>query len=129
MEKKIDPFATETLQLRVPLKLGEVTVTELRFRPPKIKDALRTDRYEDGTVAAALALLSSLTGQPESLLGELVPEDYADCAVILARTNMRFLGQINLFDQFDPKDNEDPTKAEAEAGGAQQPNLLPASAA
>jgi len=126
MEKKIDPFATETLQLRAPLKLGELTVKELHFRPPKIKDALRTDRYEDGTVAAALALLSSLTGQPESLLGELVPEDYADCAVILARTNLRFLGQINLFDQ---KEKADPTQAETEASAAQQPNLSPGSAA
>ena len=123
MQKRIDPFAAETVKLRVPLKLGGVAVGELHFKPPKIKDALRTDRYEDRTIAAALALMSSLTGQPEALLGGLAPEGYAGCAVILARTNMRFLGQINLFDQ------ENPTEAEAEAGGAQQPNLPPASAA
>ena len=119
MEKKIDPFATEILKLRVPLKLGEVTVTELNFRPPKIKHALCTDRYEDRSIAAAIALMSSLTGQPESLLGELVPEDYADCAVILARTNLRFLGQLNLLDQ------KDPPMAETETNDAQQQNLLP----
>jgi hypothetical protein len=103
----IDPFATETVKLRVPLKLGERTVTELHFKPPKLKDAMRTDRYEDGTVAAATALMSSLTGEPESLLGEMIPEDFADCAVILARTNMRFMGQINLFEQKE----ENPTTA------------------
>jgi hypothetical protein len=107
MNKKIDPFATETVTLRVPITLGERTVEELHFKPPKVKDALRTDKYEDGTVAAALALMSSLTGEPESLLAELVPEDFADCAVILARTNMRFLGQINLFKQKE----ENPTTA------------------
>jgi hypothetical protein len=107
MAKKIDPLKTETIQLRVPLTLGEVTINTLNFRPPKVKDSLRTDKYENGTMAAAVALMSSLTGQPESLLGEMVPEDFADCAVILARTNMRFMGQINLF-----KEQEDPTMAE-----------------
>jgi hypothetical protein len=105
--KKIDPFATETVQLRVPLTLGERSVSELRFKPPKVKDALRTDKYEDGTVAAAVALMSSLTGEPESLLAEMIPEDFADCAVILARTNMRFFGQVNLFEG----QAEDPTAA------------------
>jgi len=107
MAKKIDPFATETVKLRVPLTLGERTVTELKFKPPKLKDALRTDQYEDSTVAIAIALMSSLTGEPESLLGEMIPEDFADCAVILARTNLRFSGKINLFDQTE----ENPTKA------------------
>jgi hypothetical protein len=128
MDKKIDPFTTETIILRVPIKRGDVTVSELNFRPPKIKDALRTDRYENGTVAAALALMSSLTGQPETLLEELMPEDYADCAVILARTNLRFLGQINLFDQ-QKEENNDPTKAETEAKNSQQRNSSPGSAA
>jgi len=104
---KIDPFATETVKLRVPLTLGERTVTELHFKPPKLKDAMRTDMYKGGTVAAATALMSSLTGEPESLLGEMIPEDFADCAVILSRTNMRFMGQINLFEQED----ENPTAA------------------
>jgi hypothetical protein len=107
MAKKIDPFATETVTLRVPLTLGERTVAELRFKPPKVKDALRTDKYENGTVAAAIALMSSLTEEPESLLMEMIPEDFADCAVILARTNMRFMGQINLFEQ----QKENPTMA------------------
>jgi len=115
---KIDPFATETVKLRVPLTLGERTVEVLHFKPPKLKDALRTDRYEDGTVAAAVALMSSLTGEPESLLGEMIPEDFADCAVILARTNMRFVGQINLFEQ----EEENPTAAAKEPPDTQQKN-------
>ena len=115
MAKKIDPFATETVRLRVPLTLGERTIEVLHFKPPKLKDALRADQYEDGTVAVAIALMSSLTGEPESLLGEMIPEDFADCAVILARTNMRFSGQINLFDQKE----ENPTAA------AERPPSMP----
>ncbi|MDR2923514.1 MAG: phage tail assembly protein [Treponema sp.] len=106
-KKYIDPFATETITLRVPLTLGERTVEELHFKPPKVKDAIRTDKYEDGTVAAAVALMSSLTGEPEALLAEMIPEDFADCAVILARTNMRFMAKINLFEGQE----KDPTTA------------------
>jgi len=120
---RIDPFATETVKLRVPLALGERTVAELHFKPPKLKDALRTDRYEDGTVAAAVALMSSLTGEPESLLGEMIPEDFADCAVILSRTNMRFMGQINLFEQKE----ENPTAAAKRPPDALQGNSSTAS--
>ena len=104
---KINPFATETVTLRVPLTLGERTINKLHFKPPKLKDAMRTDGYEDGSVGAAIALMSSLTGEPESLLAEMIPEDFADCAVILGRTNLRFMGKINLFDQK----NENPTPA------------------
>jgi hypothetical protein len=113
---KIDPFATETIKLRVPLTLGERTIDTLHFKPPKLKDAMRTDRYENGTVAAAVALMSSLTGEPESLLQEMIPEDFADCAVILARTNMRFIGEINLFEQKE----ENPT-----AGAKTPPDIPP----
>jgi len=119
MDKKLDPFATETVILRVPLTLGERTVKKLHFKPPKLKDALRTDKYEDGTVAAAIALMSSLTGEPETLLSEMFPEDFADCAVILARTNMRFLGQINLFKQQE----ENPTTAAETPLNTQPENL------
>ena len=98
---KIDPFASETVKLRVPLVGKEVTVTELKFRPPTVNDAMATDGCGNGTVAAALALMESMTGVSGYLLQKMVPEDFADCAVILARTNLRFQGQINLFEGRD----------------------------
>jgi hypothetical protein len=123
MAKKIDPFATETITLRVPLTLGELSVKQLHFKPPKVKDAMRTDKYDDGTLAAAIALMSSLTGEPESLLAEMVPEDFADCAVILARTNKRFMGEINLFEEH----KEDPTTAARTPPNTTPENSLKAS--
>ncbi|MCL2601363.1 MAG: phage tail assembly protein [Treponema sp.] len=96
--KKISPFAVETVKLYVPLKGKEMTVTELNFRPPTTKDAMATDGCQDKTVAAALALMESMTGVSKYLLEQLVPEDFANCSVILARTNLRYTGQINLFE-------------------------------
>ena len=112
-----DPFAPEVFVLRVPIRKGEVEFTELTLRPPKLKDLLRTDGHAPGSVAYALALLSSLSGVPETVLQELVPEDTADVFVALARTNMRYTGQINLLDKKDgekePDDTDDPTDAAA----------------
>jgi hypothetical protein len=101
----MDPFAIETIKLRVPLTLGERTVTELHIKPPKVRDIVRTDGNEPTSVAYARALLSSLTGEPESILNEMVPEDWADCLVILAKTAMRFSGTLNLLDQKEEKKN------------------------
>ncbi|GMO64697.1 MAG: hypothetical protein Ta2A_12440 [Treponemataceae bacterium] len=106
---KKDPFKTEVIKLRVPISMGEVTVKEIKIRAPVVKDALAMDAYEDGTVSASLALLSSLTGLSEDLLAKMVPEDWADCRVILLQTHMRFIGQIDLFEQSD--ETENPTTA------------------
>jgi hypothetical protein len=121
--KKLDPFAVETVKLRVPLAGKEVTVEELNFRPPTLKDAMATDSCKSGTVEAAIALMESLTGVSAYLLEKLVPEDWADCAVVLARTNMRFLGELNL---IDGGNEADPTRA---AGAVQQKSSPPDSAA
>jgi hypothetical protein len=113
----IDPFATETIVLRVPLKVGERTVTQLHVRPPKVKDLLRTDTHRGNTVGYALAFLSALTGEPEIILGEIVPEDWADCLVALDRAALRFRGELNLFDKKEEPEN--PTKA------GRPPEILP----
>lgn len=106
----IDPFATEKIVLRVPLTVGQRTVTELNLRAPKLKDLLRMDAYPEGSYGASRALLSSLSGEPEVILDELLPEDWADCLVILTRAYQRFCGFINLFDK--KEEREDPTKAD-----------------
>ena len=105
----IDPFAVETLVLRVPLTVGQRTVTQLNIRPPKVKDLLRTDGHPGDSVGYALAFLSALTGEPEIILGEIVPEDWADCLVALSRAARRFRGEINLFDK---EETENPTGAD-----------------
>ncbi|MDR1316540.1 MAG: phage tail assembly protein [Spirochaetales bacterium] len=110
----IDPFATETIVLRVPLRAGERTSVQLTVRPPKLKDLIRADAYPGNSVAYARALLSSLTGEPEIILDEIVPEDWADCLVVLNRAAQRFRGEINLFDQKEEPEN--PTGAAGPPG-------------
>jgi hypothetical protein len=99
--------------LRVPIKKGEVKFSQLTLRPPVLRDILRTDGYAPESVGYARALLSSLSGAPEAALDNLVPEDWADLRLILARTNMRFMGLVNLLDKKDENETEDPTEAEA----------------
>jgi hypothetical protein len=105
----VDPFATETIALRHPVKVGERTIMELHFNPPKVKDLLQAGVYPEGTIAFTHALLSSLTGEPAIIINELVPEDWADALVILSRAYQRFTGVINLFDK--KEEGKDPTTA------------------
>jgi len=112
--KKTNPFETEVVKLRVPIKKGEVEYREITLKPPVLRDIVRTDGHDPNSVGYARALLSSLSGLPEALLDQLVPEDWADLRLILAQINMRFMGLVNLLDKKE-EDDEDPTTAE-EAG-------------
>jgi hypothetical protein len=105
-----DPFEPEIFKLRVPITKGEVEFKELKLRPPLLRDILRTDGYDSDSVGYARALLSSLSGVPEAVLDSMIPEDWADIRLILARTNMRFTGLLNLVDKKEDG-SEDPTKA------------------
>jgi hypothetical protein len=105
----IDPFATETVILRHSITVGERTITELRFRPPKVKDLLQAGVYPEGSIAFTHALLSSLTGEPAIVINEMIPEDWADSLVILSRTYQRFTGLVNLLDKKEESGN--PTAA------------------
>jgi hypothetical protein len=105
MERK-NPFANETFHLRVPLKSGECEVKELTIRPPLVKDILRTDGHDPESVGYVIALMSSLTGQPEILLEKMIPEDYADIRIIATQINGRFIGLVNLVDEK-KKERED----------------------
>ncbi|MDR1318188.1 MAG: hypothetical protein LBJ90_01065, partial [Treponema sp.] len=88
---------------------GERTVTELLFKPPKVKDLLQAGAYPEGSIAFTHALLAALSGEPAIIINELVPEDWADALVILSRTYQRFTGLLNLFDQKEESGN--PTTA------------------
>jgi len=118
----------EVFKLRVPIKKGEVECKELTLRPPLLRDILRTDGHDPESVGYARALLSSLTGMPESLLDQLVPEDWADLRLILARTNMRFMGLVNLLDEKKEGETGDPTTAEKSGENTAQQNSVQTSA-
>jgi hypothetical protein len=106
-----DPFEPEVVALRVPIRKGEVEYRKLTLRPPVLRDILRTDGHDPQSVGYARALLSALSGVPEAVLDQLVPEDWADLRLILARTNMRFMGLLNLLDKKE-EEAADPTEAE-----------------
>ncbi|MDR3173181.1 MAG: phage tail assembly protein [Treponema sp.] len=119
----IDPFATETIILRQPVTAGERTVTELHFRPPKVKDLLRAGAYPEGSIAFTHEMLSSLTGEPAIIINEMIPEDWADSLMILSRTYQRFTGQINLFDQQkDPKKEASENPTTSPPGNSSRPS-------
>jgi hypothetical protein len=124
-----DPFEPEEFTLRVPVRKGEVEYKKLILKPPVLRDILRTDGHAPESVGYARALLSSLSGAPETVLDQIVPEDWADLRLILARTNMRFMGLVNLLDKKDGGQTEDPTKAEGAEEDTPPPTSAPTSAA
>lgn len=123
---KGDPFEPIVFKLRVPIRSGEVEYQKLTLKPPLVGDALMTDGHPEGSVAYALALLSSLSGAPLAVLKKIVPEDWADLVIILSFTNLRFTGGINLLDKKGEDGPEDPTEA---AEGTPPPSLGTISAA
>jgi hypothetical protein len=72
-------------------------------------------------------LRSSLSGAPEVVLDQIVPEDWADLRLILAQTNMRFMGMLNLLDEKEEDKNENPTAAGEDT--TPPPSSAPTSAA
>jgi hypothetical protein len=119
----------EEFTLRVPIKKGEAEYKKLILKPPVLRDILRTDGHAPESVGYARALLSSLSGVPEAVLDQIVPEDWADLRLILAQTNMRFMGLVNLLDKKEEEQAEDPTKAEEAGKDIPQPPSAPTSAA
>jgi hypothetical protein len=126
--QNINPFEPEIFKLRVPIKKGEVECKEISLKPPVLRDIVRTDGYAPESVGYARALLSSLSGLPAALLDQIVPEDWADLRLILARTNMRFMGLVNLLDKKE-EEPEDPTPTAAAVEGTAPPTSETTSAA
>jgi hypothetical protein len=108
---KIDPFATETVELRMPLTSGERTIEKIVFQAPTVKDLLAAGQYTEASIPFSFALLSSLCGEPAVILQKMIPEDWADCMVIINRSYQRFCGTMNLF-AIKQGENENPTMAD-----------------
>jgi hypothetical protein len=108
---KIDPFAVETVELRKPLSSGERTVERLAFQPPTVKDLLAAGQYPEASIPFSFALMASLCGEPAIILQKMIPEDWADCMVIVNRSYQRFCGIENLFDKKED-DGGNPTMAD-----------------
>ena len=88
--READPFEPLVFRLRVPIRKGEAEFSELVLQPPVVKDILRTDGHPPESVAYAVALLSSMSGVPESALLRIVLEDWADLRVALSLTKRLF---------------------------------------
>ena len=111
MIKNIDPFAAETIKLRQPLKSGERVIDKVVIKAPTVKDLLAAGQYPEASIPFSFALLSSLCGEPAIILQPMIPEDWADCMVVVNRSYQRFCGLINLFDKK-PEDSKNPTMAD-----------------
>lgn len=82
-----------TIELKTPVKKGDREVHELTFAEPTVRHMLATDRHEDkDSYSADLSLTAALTNEPESLLSEMAPEDWARVKIVLAEVYMRFAG-------------------------------------
>lgn len=99
---------TTTIKLQNPAQKGEREITELTFTEPKVKHLLAGDRYKDGSHHQDVAIVSALTGEPETLIGEIYPEDWAKIRRHINETMRGF---------FVVDEPEDPTTA-AEAKAA-----------
>lgn len=98
-----------TIKLRQPATAGERTITELTFQDAKLRHLLATDRYLHGSHSADRALCSSLTKEPELILDDICPEDWADIRAELQMVYKRFFGEMDTFkatgDEAGPAEN------------------------
>ena len=103
----------KTIYLKYPVVLGERTVLELTLAQPKLKHFMRTDGHAATDVASDIALLSGLTGEPESLLQEIDPRDWANIRYDLQKIYAVFFGLKTDYEDSSDEANaeEDPTKA------------------
>lgn len=94
--------------LKTPATVGERTVTELKFHRPKTRDFLRTDGHQIDSVGADVALVSSLTGEPETIISAIDIDDWAVIRVEIQKIWYQFFGIKTT--------EESSKKADAEAG-------------
>lgn len=93
--------------LKHPASLGERTITELNLQEPRVEHMVRTDGKDISSVGADIALLSALSGEPESLLAKIHLEDWAEIRGVLQKVYAIFFG-ITVEDR---QVEENPTKA------------------
>ena len=91
-----------TIQLSMPVRKGEREVTALTFVEPKVRHLLAADKHPIESHAGDVAMVSALTSEPESLLMEIGPRDWA---------RIRRSLKAVMRDFFLPDGADDPTEA------------------
>jgi len=92
--------------LKMPFKVGELEVKEVTIQRPKTKDFIAVGEHPYGTTAADAAILASLSGLPESVIGQIDIDDLSILRFSLARVwDSYFTGKPYV---------ENPTEAEPE---------------
>ncbi|MDR1031027.1 MAG: phage tail assembly protein [Treponema sp.] len=74
-----------TMILKHPVKVGELTVTEISLKRPKTKDFIALGTLPYDCAEADARLLASVSGLPESVIAQLDIEDWARLRIDLAR--------------------------------------------
>jgi len=101
----------KTIKLKHPFKVGELSVNEITIQRPKTKDFIAVGVTPLGSVAADAALLSSLSGLPESVIAQIDIDDLSVLRYDIARVWDSY---------FTSKEyNENPTGAEETPRGAE----------
>ena len=75
----------KTIILKHPLKVGELTVTDITLQRPKTKDFIALGMLPYDCAEADARLLVSVSGLPESVIGQIDIEDWAILRIDLAR--------------------------------------------
>ncbi len=89
-------------KLKMPATAGERTIEELKFHRPKTRDFLRTDGHNANSVAADVALVSALSGEPEAIVSAIDIDDWAVIRVELQKIWLQFFG-VKTMENTDPK--------------------------
>jgi len=75
----------KTIKLKHPFKVGELNVDAITIQRPKTKDFIAVGVIPLGSVAADAALLSSLSGLPESVIAQIDIDDLSVLRYDIAR--------------------------------------------
>jgi hypothetical protein len=76
---------TKTITLKHPVKVGELRVTEVTLQRPKTKDFIAIGTLPYDCAGADARLLASVSGLPESVIGQIDIEDWALLRIDLGR--------------------------------------------
>ena len=75
----------KTIELKHLLKVGELAVTEITLQRPKTKDFIALGTLPYDCAEADARLLASVSGLPESVIGQIDIDDWAILRIDLAR--------------------------------------------
>ena len=110
-----------TLKLEKPATAGERTINELTFEEPTVGHMVSLDRHETKNgYGADISLTASLTGEPESIISNISPEDWVRVSNVLAEVYGRFMGISpeelkELEEDTSPPDQGEAGKASSES--------------